>query len=346
MDTGVPDSTDNDAGEANPTDDGGSTESGTGDGSDGATCPGAAPVDAGAENVAQGGGVFMVTNCGNVSVNEMPTKAFDNDTSTKWLCFLQNAQLPTIEYRFVGGATFAVNAYTVTSANDAPERDPGTWRLEGSNDDGATWTSLDQQVGQSFPFRGQTNTYTFSNCVAYARYRFVLTALTPTDAAPAIIFQVAEIQLFGAQGHASSVPPNQTKGGVVTTPSSCITTNLRERPPSAYDRDFSSKWFCGGNGAPIVDIALTASRTITAYSVVSGDDNPDRDPKNWLLQGSNDGATWTQVDSQTDQVFANRIQTNLYSVAAPAAFTRYRFRVNANNGSIDFQVGEIMLFGN
>jgi hypothetical protein len=366
IDSGVPDSGDNDGGsEANPTDDAADagSESSTDDGaivdaSDGSTCPGAAPVDAGAENVAQGGGVLMVTNCGgaNVSVNEMPIKAFDNDTATKWLCFLQNRQLPTIEYRFLAGSTYAVNAYSVTSANDAAERDPGSWRLEGSND-GTTWTTVDEQSGQVFPFRFQTKTYTFSNCTAYARYRFVITELAGGDASTAAIFQVGEFQLFGPQGQVSPLPPNRTKGGVVTA-TACVTNNTRETPPFAFDSDFSTKWFCGNNPVPIIEIALTgpqpdggvgpASRTITAYSISSANDSPDRDPKSWTLQGTNSvggGATWTVVDTQNNQAFANRFQTNTYTVATPAAFTRYRLAVT-NNGSNDSQIGEIMLFGN
>jgi hypothetical protein len=55
---------------------------------------------------------------------------------------------------------------------------------------------------------------------------------------------------------------------------------------------------------------------------------------------------WTVVDTQTNQTFASRVQTNTYTVAAPASFARYRVVVSANAGSVDFQVGEIMLFGN
>ena len=177
--------------------------------------------------------------------------------------------------------------------------------------------------------------------------------LSGGDASTATIFQVSEIQLFGPQVQAPTVPPNRTKGGTVTTPSTCGGTNPRETPPIAFDTDFSSKWFCGGNTTPTVEIALDASRTITAYAVTSGNDSQDRDPKTWTLQGTNDAAdagadanTWTIVDTQTDQTFGARYQTNMYTVAGPGAFARYRLVVSANAGSIDFQVGEIMLFGN
>jgi hypothetical protein len=361
IDTGTPDANGNDGAATEAGDE--STDGGAGETSDDATadaasdaadasCFGATPAGPG-DDVAQGGGVFMTTNCGAVSVNELPPKAFDNSDDTKWLCFLQNFGLPTIEYRFLTGATYAVNAYQVTSGNDAQERDPGSWRLEGSNDDGATWTAVDEQRGQTFAFRKQTNTYVFSNCVAYARYRFVVTELAGGDASTATIFQVSEIRLFGPQGQAPTLPPNRTQGGIASTPSTCVTTNPREAPFAAFDTDFSSKWFCGGNKTPTLEIALDAPRTITAYSVTSGNDLPDRDPASWMLQGTNDPAdagadasTWTVVDAQVNQVFANRYQTVTYNVATPASFARYQLVVTANAGSVDFQVGEIMLFGN
>jgi hypothetical protein len=255
-----------------------------------------------------------------------------------------NTGLPTIEYRFAGAPAYAVNAYTVTSANDAIERDPSAWRLEGSDDEGLTWSLVDTQTGQAFPNRNQTNSYTINNCSAYARYRFVVTAL----AGVSTIFQVAEIELFGPQGHGPRETTNRAAGGTVTTPSTCVTNNPAETPDHAFDDKLTTKWFCGGNTTPIVDVALSAPRTITSYSVTSGNDSPDRDPKDWILQGSNDldAGVWTDLDTRTGQIFANRWQLITYTFTNTTAYANYRFMVTANNGSVDFQVAEIKLFGN
>jgi len=127
---------------------------------------------------------------------------------------------------------------------------------------------------------------------------------------------------------------------------------VNETPPHAFDNDPGSKWFCGANVAPSIDIALTAPHAINSYSVTAGNDAPDRDPKSWLLQGLNnvdagtDGGTWVTLDTRANQMFANRFQTLSYSFANTTAYSSYRFVVTANNGSIDFQVSEIMLFGN
>ena len=48
----------------------------------------------------------------------------------------------------------------MTSANDAPERDPRDWTIQGSADGGATWTTVDTRTGQTFDQRYQTKSMT------------------------------------------------------------------------------------------------------------------------------------------------------------------------------------------
>ena len=269
-------------------------------------------------------------NCGNGSADETPVHAFDNSIQSKWLCFVQASDafaVPPVTYRLAGGSTYAVNAYTITSANDAPDRDPTSWRLEGSLDEGATWATLDTQVGQTFASRFQTNAYVISNCAAYGRYRFVVTA-TAGGLGSGALFQVAELQLFGPQGHGPTDLVNRAIGGTVTTPSTCGGANVNEAPAKAFDGDLGSKWFCGSNATPSIDIALTAPRAITSYAITNGNDAPDRDPKSWMLQGSNDAdaGTWTTLDTQTNQVFANRNQTISYSFTNATSYRKLPVR--------------------
>src|SRR5580698_3769845 len=40
---------------------------------------------------------------------------------------------------------------------------------------------------------------------------------------------------------------------------------------------------------------------ITQYTLTSSGGNADADPRDWDLQGSNDGGTWTTLDKQTGQ---------------------------------------------
>jgi hypothetical protein len=83
-----------------------------------------------------------------------------------------------------------VKAYTIASANDAPERDPLSWTLQGSTN-GTTWTTIDTRTNEDFPGRLQKRIFKFNNTAAYQYYRFNLSNNSGT------ILQLAEIELFG-----------------------------------------------------------------------------------------------------------------------------------------------------
>ena len=155
------------------------------------TCPGTDPV-----NRAQGGMVFSThPTSPPMGAVEGDLKVFDNDIHTKW--YVRGTPTPSIAYDFGGTRSFAITSYTVTSANDAPDRDPLSWRLEGSNSQNlSTWTTLDTRTNETFASRGQTNFYSFANTTGYFVYRFTVTA-NNGNLNFGGEFQVAEIQLFG-----------------------------------------------------------------------------------------------------------------------------------------------------
>ncbi len=127
---------------------------------------------------------------------EMPPMAVDNNRATKWLAFLPNGTFYQVQFN--GGAQRAVNAYTISSANDAPERDPFAWTLQGSND-GTTFTTIDTRTGQDFIDRFETRIYQFSNDTPYNSYRFNFQTEIGAGApgAPATnSIQLSEIELF------------------------------------------------------------------------------------------------------------------------------------------------------
>lgn len=91
---------------------------------------------------------------GNNPATERPPNLTDGDTATKWLDFNRRA----VTFRFPEAVT--IDAYSFSTANDAPERDPRNWRLEGS-DDGSTWFLLDEIVNGSVPTERRTSTSAF-----------------------------------------------------------------------------------------------------------------------------------------------------------------------------------------
>ena len=55
-----------------------------------------------------------------------------------------------------------------------------------------------------------------------------------------------------------------------------------------------------------------------------------RDPMNWLFQGSVNGSTWTTLDTQTNQTFASRFLTQIYWITNTTAYQYYRLNVTRN----------------
>lgn len=133
--------------------------------------------------------------------NEEPPKALDNSESTTWLAFLPAGTF--YQFRFSASQRHAVNGYTITSANDAQNRDPYSWTLSGSND-GTNYTVIDTRSAQTFASRFQTRLYEFNNATAYEYYRFDfktkfgVTGLE-ADRPNANAIQMAEIELFARQ---------------------------------------------------------------------------------------------------------------------------------------------------
>jgi predicted alpha-1,2-mannosidase len=116
------------------------------------------------------GQVSAVTASAENPPDETAAKLKDEDPSTKWLAFSPTGW---VTYQLAKPVT--VVKYSLTSANDAAGRDPKNFALQGSAD-GAQWTDLDSQTGQSFTGRMATNTYSFANTTAYAYYRLNITA--------------------------------------------------------------------------------------------------------------------------------------------------------------------------
>ncbi|MGI5214706.1 GH92 family glycosyl hydrolase [Plantactinospora sp. CA-290183] len=125
-----------------------------------------------------------VTGSGENPPNETAQRAVDQNISTKWLVF---ASTGWIRVRL--DEPVAVVHYALTSANDAPERDPRSWTLQGSTD-GESWTTLDTRSGQEFAERFQTREYRLDNTTTYGYYRLNITAVGSGGT-----LQLAELQL-------------------------------------------------------------------------------------------------------------------------------------------------------
>ena len=134
----------------------------------------------------------------NSAFGEVATNAFDNDSATKWLDFATNnpaTRASWIQFQMSNATRVVVSQYTITSANDSPERDPSAWRLLGSNNGGTNWTTLDLRANQIFTARFQTQSFSFTNTNAFNLHRFQIDSVATPGSANSV--QLAELEFIG-----------------------------------------------------------------------------------------------------------------------------------------------------
>jgi len=350
------------------------------------------------------------------AANEGVDKLYDDDVTSKWCVrSAPSASTPiSTVYDFAGTTAYAISKYTITTGNDAPERDPKSWTLQGcqgtcSAESDAGWVTVDTRVNEfAGATRFQTNTYVTNNSTAYQQYRLRVTAN-----AGGPLFQMAEVQLFeggqcssetnaafcarygascgtltaidncGAERTVSSCGsctapqtcgtggnPNvcgdpsmidRSEGGTATgTGTSC--NPAAEGVDRAYDNLMTSanfsKWCV--TSAPSVttpistvyDFVGTTAFAIDKYTITTGNDGPERDPRDWTFQGCQgtcdvaSDSGWVTLDTRVNQfASAQRYQTNTYTFSNSTAYQQYRLRVTANHGNPSrLQIAELQLF--
>jgi len=115
---------------------------------------------------------------------------------------------------------------------------------------------------------------------------------------------------------------------------------------NTVDENPGTKWCVNNGNAPVSwQMQFPDPQTVKSYAFTSGDDVPQRDPRSWVLEGSADGKTWTEVDRNgLDQPFEKRHQTKTFEIARPALFRFFRFTF-APRPIGSFQVAEVSLAG-
>lgn len=116
-----------------------------------------------------------------------------------------------------------------------------------------------------------------------------------------------------------------------------------EGPDKVFDGEPGTK-YCLLEPTMWVQIKLAeGKKRVESYSITSGNDAPGRDPKDWVLKGSNDGNNWTELDRRTGEDFDGRFDRRSFKVSAPGEYTWYRLEVTKNHGMDSSQIAELEL---
>jgi len=261
-------------------------------------------------------------------VSANAAKAFDQLGTTAW----SSGGTPAtawLQYQF-NGPSWAITQYKLVSSPGDAGADPRDWQLLGSND-GNNWTVLDSRTNETFTARTQAKRYAFANAIPYRFYRLDITA-TAGGAGSGV--RLAEFQLWSndsADKASASVENGTTEGAA-----------------KAFDGSTATKWF-NSNTAPTGWLRFQygggAGWALSQYSLSSANDVPQRDPSSWQFQGSNDGVSWTTLDTRSGETFSSRFQTKTYTFANTTAYRHYRLNITANAGGTGFglQLSELTL---
>lgn len=138
--------------------------------------------------------------CVRASGEELPfgiaTTAFDGLRTSKWE-EPDGARGCWIVYKLSDNQMHKLVAYDIMSANDAPERDPMDWVVEGSDDGGSSWRILDKQTSQMFKDRFQRKSFKInSDSVPCNTFRFQF--LAARDGQSNSRLQLGSIDLYAS----------------------------------------------------------------------------------------------------------------------------------------------------
>jgi lysophospholipase L1-like esterase/fibronectin type 3 domain-containing protein len=108
-----------------------------------------------------------------------------------------------------------------------------------------------------------------------------------------------------------------------------------EGATKAFDGSAATKWFNGGGGNTgwLQYSFGGASKVVIGYTLASANDAADRNPKNWQFQGSQDGSSWTTLDTRTGETFPGFFASKSYAFTNTTAYGFYRLNITANNGN-------------
>lgn len=142
----------------------------------------------------------IVATSENSPAAERAPNAIDGLATTKYL----NFDKLNAGFTVTPAAASTIQGIALTSANDAVERDPTSFKIEGSVN-GTSWTTVAEGSVAAFPARFTRREYFFNNGTAYTQYR--VTFPTVNNATTANSMQIAEVELLGYFGGTLAVAP-------------------------------------------------------------------------------------------------------------------------------------------
>lgn len=134
--------------------------------------------------------------------------------------------------------------------------------------------------------------------------------------------------------------------GLVVTASSENNTGDWNRA-GAFDGvigDNFDAWASASGPPQWLQAQVTNAQICGGYDISARPSAPDQAPNAWTFLGSNDGATWTTLDTRSGQVFSAG-ETKHYTFLNSIVFNYYRINITAVNGGGVAAISELTFLG-
>ncbi|MGY5342922.1 discoidin domain-containing protein [Paenibacillus glucanolyticus] len=247
------------------------------------------------------------------------------------------------KYSIVPGSTITAN--------------PKMWLFEGSND-GINWTILDSKGNQTS--WASSADYTIPNRVSYSKYRLNIGQnngyATFTSLRQVMMYEYVFENKFlissndnnyysinSSDPYLNLIPAmtsDTTPQGVAST-SSVMGSNVAYK---AFDNLFTGNGWIADSGN-LTDQWLAyqfVKPTILNKYTITVTYEKSTAPKDWFLQGSNDGLNWDVLDTRTGQIDWIISTKREYGFPNNQPYRIYRIFVTSNNGSLYYvHIGEM-----
>lgn len=312
----------------------------------------------GANLLTPGDFIIAIGSTGGAPGGEQPTAVIDGTTNTKYLNFgkTNSGFIVTL-----GSGSSVAQSAVFRTANDAEGRDPKQVSIYGTNDPISTLStnwSLISTFDANLPGDRLTTSapIDFTNGTAYSSYRVSFDTLKNNND----VAQLDEFQLFsGAGGTGDSILGAADSIIALDTDAGASSSFPGgEAPGFAIDGDIGTKYLnTGGLNSGFIVTPSGGASVISAFTLTTGNDEPNRDPSAYVLYGTSDAITsaenstgsnedWTLIQAGTLNPPGGRREAYASeAVANGTAFTSYRFDVVGRADNVVMQFAEIQFEG-
>lgn len=262
------------------------------------------------------------------SLNEGDASVTDKNAATS---AMTDGETNSI-YRYNSKALYKITSYSITTASTGNA--PKSWTLYGYEN--AEWTPIDSRSNQQTAYNGCTQFYKVTTDKSYQNFRLVINA---TDA-PA---EVAELQMFGEiEPNGELVNDITDNGGTILASDNADETALRP----LIDNNANTTYSLPFNGEAWIEYRSEIPVKISTLRICAGHDS-DRSPKQYTIQGSDDGTSWTTLSTVSNARFNTKGAFKNTNISNSNSYKRIRinFTQAADDAADAIVIGDIQIHG-